>query len=333
MAGTTPVSVGLLPTEQLVRGGASKLPTLLTGLLLHRGEQFVKLVVKRNPLRMFVLRPGRQERLAAKKVFEEITDLYEKKVEESLKALACADKAAVSVEEPETPAEKPVDKTALLGLDGPAPAPASAGVRRSKRQEQQARSQLPATVTVPWAFEDETWDIECLVHRKGNGGVRKAAAIACTEGNLTNLRRACLQACSTSSAGQPGPLLPLRRSSAAKAPKKSKHGVQEYWNAERRRWIARVPEVSGGPGTKRVRTLTRRATSASTGEVLSACHAAVVPADAEKQSALPVAAPEPRDSQGSTGEPSTHIDSPSSANACFGVAQAPMDLTARLGLD
>ena len=297
MSSLPSVRFGTEPTEQVIRGGALKSPTLLTGLLVHRGLPYVRLRAKDRALRRFVLPPGVAETAAVTKVFLGITQAYHELVEEKLAALANAAADPDDRVQPDAP-----DKTKAMGLDaGSVEAPPR---RRELQMEKQRRLQLPAFFHVPYPLHDGEWLVECLAPRNATRGVAGAAPIPLTVANLNKLHQACLQALGEMVSSPIAPLLPLRRTSS-KAPKATSDGHKEHWDRRRGRWVARV-RLSAKGQRKREKVLTRKPTDPTPSQ--------------------PIA-----DEPAQTQPAALHAPAPIEAEACPPVAT--LNKTASLGLD
>ena len=162
-----PVFCGLQPSEQLLRGGALRCPTLLTGLVLHDGRSYVGLRIKCHALCRFALPSGKVGRAAVVQVFAGISSAYNAKIDELLTALAEGREEAKADAEPAAM----VDKTAALGLDTPVEFKPGARNRKVARAVRQVRLQLPDTVLVPWQLPGELWQLTCLVQKRLNRGL------------------------------------------------------------------------------------------------------------------------------------------------------------------
>ena len=249
-----PVFCGLQPSEQLLRGGALRCPTLLTGLLLHDGRSYVGLRIKCHALRRFVLPTGKVERAAVVQVFAGIASAYNAKIDELLTALAEGREEAKAEAEPASM----MDKTAALGLDTPVEFKPSVRNRKIAREARQVRLQLPDTISVPWQLPGELWQITCLVQKKLNRGLPIAVSMAVTDSNMSKLHLACVAQLGAMSTSLMEPTLPFR-AAAARPPKRTREGAPEYWDRSKDRWVSRV-RISGRGEVKRTKTLSRKPT-------------------------------------------------------------------------
>jgi hypothetical protein len=180
MAASSPVALGCLPTEVVLRGGRLQEPLVLTGLRVVNGKQFVTLCKASSVLNRFLCKSSVCKRpLAGTLVFEQLTKLRNEAYQRLL---------AQAASEPCEPQEEQADLAALLDLDASpgvlvASLPVDASAAKRIRLPKRLAAQLPKTLTVTMeASAGMRWEVTLLAEC-----ARKSPAMEASAANFSSL--------------------------------------------------------------------------------------------------------------------------------------------------
>ena len=231
----TAIATGLHADEMVLRGGRLTCPTVLTGLVVVEGRQYVRLARHSDVLCHFFTAKSRGlAPLAGNPVFDQIAALRHE-------FLLNFGKGDTQVEEH--------DKTDDLGLDASDDEGLAPMCRRSRRNLRVVSKALPtdfeATLSRPGQSD---WRFRMLCER-GN----RAPCIEATSGNFDVLFKLVSDALVKQGA---------KRGATAKQPSRrsprGEPGAREYWLESKQRWLRVEFEEGEQVGKKKRRTLTRK---------------------------------------------------------------------------
>ena len=247
MAASSPVALGCLPTELVIRGGRLQEPLVLTGLREANGKQFVTLSKASSVLNRFLRKSSVCKRpLAGTLVFEKLTKLRNDAYQQLL-----IQAASGPVEAP----QEQDDLAALLDLDAspgvivassPCDAPASKRIRIPRR----LAVQVPRTLTVTMqASAGQQWEVILLAEC-----ARKNPAMEASAANFTKLLEWVEADLHDDQVRRPqhGALV---AATDRRSPRGPKHAREYFVNGT---WVTKMPEAEPAPYGRRFRTLKRR---------------------------------------------------------------------------
>jgi hypothetical protein len=249
-------TLGASATEAVLRGGCLDHPVLMQDLVEEHGKRFV-LCNERNwdlvrflvPTKPFEIRSA--SRSVARALFQMLADERDEQEQKLLDDLLRAEEDEVHVPSGDAPAESlyPEEDQVVI-----------VSKRRKVRVGRVLRLQLPGTVMVPVSIRSPSHpdmqtvglgsaQIEVMVQRGVCKGPQKPARVLFDERTLSDMLLLCMhlrESMSTASL----PTLPLVKRKRAPLAPRGEHGVREYYDSARERWVSHKRLAPGsGPGS------------------------------------------------------------------------------------
>ena len=248
--------MGALTTEAVLRGGCLDHPVLMQDLVEEHGKRFV-LCNERNwdlvrflvPTKPFEIRSA--SRSVARALFQMLADERDEQEQKLLDDLLRAEEDEVHVPSGDAPAESlyPEEDQVVI-----------VSKRRKVRVGRVLRLQLPGTVMVPVSIRSPSHpdmqtvglgsaQIEVMVQRGVGKGPQKPARVLFDERTLSDMLLLCMHLRESMSTDAL-PTLPIVKRKRAPLAPRGEHGVREYYDSARERWVSHERVAPGsGPGT------------------------------------------------------------------------------------
>ena len=249
-------TLGASATEAVLRGGCLDHPVLMQDLVEEHGKRFV-LCNERNwdlvrflvPTKPFEIRSA--SRSVARALFQMLADERDQQEQKLLDDLLRAEEDEVHVPSGDAPAESlyPEEDQVVM-----------VSKRRKVRVGRVLRLQLPGTVMVPVSIRSPSHpdmqtvglgsaQIEVMVQRGVCKGPQKPARVLFDERTLSDMLLLCMHLRESMSTDAL-PTLPIVKRKRAPLAPRGEHGVREYYDSARERWVSHERVAPGsGPGT------------------------------------------------------------------------------------
>ena len=249
-------TLGASATEAVLRGGCLDHPVLMQDLVEEHGKRFV-LCNERNwdlvrflvPTKPFEIRSA--SRSVARALFQMLADERDQQEQKLLDDLLRAEEDEVHVPSGDAPAESlyPEEDQVVM-----------VSKKRKVRVGRVLRLQLPGTVIVPVSIRSPSHpdmqtvglgsaQIEVMVQRGVCKGPQKPARVLFDERTLSDMLLLCMHLRESMSTDAL-PTLPIVKRKRAPLAPRGEHGVREYYDSARERWVSHERVAPGsGPGT------------------------------------------------------------------------------------